>query len=881
MLHFSIHSKYENLALVENQNEPNDFLSKSEKIILAHLSDEQFGVSELAEALHMSRSNLLRKIKKATSLSASQYIRKIRLNEAMELLKKGEFNVSEVSYQVGFSSASYFIKCFREEYGYSPGEAGRKEDREKDRGSGRTRQLVAIMFTDIKGYTALMQKDEDTAIAYRSKHREVFESATKKYNGRILQYYGDGTLSTFQSAVDAVQCAIEMQLSFTNEDPVLPIRVGIHSGDILVSDQDIIGDGVNVAARIESLSQSGSVYISDKVYDEVKNHPEFITASKGMHHLKNVTRPIEVYQVSNHELGGIEVIEDVLEENTEKKSVLKWVALAAIMLLVTTLTYFSGVLEKDSGQIVLNVDADKSIAVLPFINESNDENNLYFVNGLMESTLSQLQLIEDLRVISRTSSEKYRNAGKSLPEIAKELNVSYIVEGSGQRAGDQVQLSIQLIDARNDQQIWSERFVREFTDIFELQNDIALKITNSVEAVITPAELERLEQKPTENLTAYDYYLQAMEPFHSKSKEGLLESIPLFEKAISYDNEFALAYANIAIACYLLDMNQMEKQYTEKINSYSDQALLHNPKLAASIIAKAFYYLNTSNVKLALSHFEKALEYNPNSFVALQMLADFYAHRVPNTSKYLEYALKGIQRNNLNSDSTAQSYSYLSLSNALVQSGFFDEALKFVNLSLDFDSNNYYAPHLKAFVLFARDNDTKATQNRVIELWERDTTRIDILKDAAKMCTINKDFDNALTYADRFVAMRDALNSNAFVAEDISLAYLYREKGMLEKAERFEKSFEAQCEKDQTIYKSAYKALLHAYRAEDNQAIAQLEEFAAQDNFQYWFLLMDEDPMMESVLKHQQAPKVFKKIKQVFWDNHDRLKEKLESEGLI
>ncbi|MEM9051185.1 MAG: helix-turn-helix domain-containing protein [Bacteroidota bacterium] len=866
----------------ETQNTPNDFLSKSEKIILENLSNEQFGVSELAEALHMSRSNLLRKIKKATNLSASQYIRKIRLNEAMELLKNGNLNVSEVSYQVGFGSASYFIKCFREEYGYSPGEAGRKEDREKEGGSGRTRQLVAIMFTDIQGYTALMQKDEDTAIAYRERHREVFESATKKYNGRILQYYGDGTLSTFQSAVDAVQCAIEMQLAFTNEEPVLPIRVGIHSGDILVSDQDIIGDGVNVAARIESLSTAGSVYISDKVYDEVKNHPEFITASKGVHNLKNVTRAIEVYQVSNHELGGIEAdVVEPKEKKTEKRSTFKWVALILTIVMVSTLAYFSGIFEKDDAQVVMNVDADKSIAVLPFINESNDENNLYFVNGLMESTLNQLQLIEDLRVISRTSSEKYRNAGKTLPEIATELNVSYIVEGSGQRAGDQVQLSIQLIDARNDQQIWSERFVREFTDIFELQNEIALKITSSVEAVITPAELERLEERPTENLTAYDYYLQAMELFHAQSKEGLLASIPLFEKAISYDNEFALAYANIAIAYYLLDMNKMEKQYTEKINSYSDQALLHNPKLASSLISKAFYYLNTNNIKLALSHFEKALEYNPNSFVALQMLADFYAHRVPNTSKYLEYALKGIQRNNLNADSTAQSYSYLSLSNALVQSGFFDEALKYVNLSLAFDSNNYYAPHLKAFVLFARDNDTKATQNAVIELWERDTSRMDILKDAAKMSTINKDFDNALKYADRFVAMRDAMNSKAFIAEDISLAYLYRENGMPEKAERFEKTYEAHCETDQTIYKSVYKALLHAYRGEDQEAIEDLKTFAAQDNFQYWFLLMDEDPLMESVLKQPQAPKVFKDIKKVFWDNHDRLKEKLESEGLI
>jgi len=867
--------------LEENQNVPRDFLSKTEKIILENLSNDQFGVSELAEALHMSRSNLLRKIKKGTNLSASQYIRKIRLNEAMELLKKGELNVSEVSYRVGFGSTSYFIKCFREEYGYSPGEAGRKEDRESARNSGRKRQLVAIMFTDIQGYTALMQKGEDRAISYRERHREVFETATKKYNGRILQYYGDGTLSTFQSAVDAVQCAIEMQLSFTREEPVLPIRVGIHSGDILVSDQDIVGDGVNVAARIESLSKTGSVYISDKVYDEIKNHSKFITASKGVHNLKNVTKPIEVYQVSNRELGGIEATEEVAPKNTKKGSIFKWLALALTLIMMAALAYFSGVFNKDSDQIIMNIDADKSIAVLPFINESNDQNNLYFVNGLMESTLSQLQLIEDLRVISRTSSEKYRKSGKSLPEIASELNVNYIVEGSGQKSGDQVQLSIQLIDARNDRQIWSERFVREFTDIFDLQNEIALKITNSVQASITPAELERLEERPTENVTAYDYFLQALEPFNLRTQESLLEAIALFEKAISYDNEFALAYANIAISYYLLDMNQMEKQYTDKINSYSDQALLYNPKLAASLISKGFYYLQTKDVKLTLSHFEKALEYNPNSVVALQMLADFYAFRLPNTSKYLEYALKGIQRNNLNSDSTAQSYSYLTLSNALVQCGFFDEALEYVNLSLAYDSTNFYAPHLKIFVLFAKDNDVVRTQSMLVDLWEQDTNRIDILKDITKMHCIDGDLEEAMHYANKFVAIRDAQFSVAFAGEDINLAYIFRENGEPEKAERFLQTFKTYCHQDRTIYKSALMALLYAYEGEEDRSIEELKVFAEQDNFQYWFLLMDQDPLMRSVAKHPEFPEVFEDIQEVFWNNHDQLKETLESEELI
>ncbi len=164
-----------------------------------------------------------------------------------------------------------------------------------------TRQLVAIMFTDIQGYTAIMQHDEGLAIKIRERHRKIFNSTTEKFNGKILQYFGDGTLSTFQSAIDAVKCAMEMQLAFQKE-PVIPVRIGIHLGDIVITDEEIIGDGVNVAARIESLAVAGSVFISDKVYDEIKNHSSIEAQSLKTFEFKNVDKPIEVFAVSNRGL---------------------------------------------------------------------------------------------------------------------------------------------------------------------------------------------------------------------------------------------------------------------------------------------------------------------------------------------------------------------------------------------------------------------------------------------------------------------------------------------------------------------------------------------------------------------------------------------------
>ena len=312
------------------------FIEQAEVLILENLSNEQFGVSELAEAMTMSRSSLLRNIKKQTTLSASQFIRKVRLEKSMELLKKNSSTVAEVSYQVGFGSTSYFIKCFREQYGYSPGEVGKP-----------------------------------------------------------------------------------------------------------------------------------------------KLEPD----------------PIPIHFAKRH----------------------RWqiIAIASFILIAVTVWVFG------LRHVISDVEPKKSIAVLPFKNESSDSTNLYFVNGLMESTLGNLQKIEDLRVISRTSVEKYRNTEKGIPEIADDLNVNYVVEGSGQRVGDEILLNIQLIEASSDRPIWIEQYSRKVGDIFALQNEVANKIAAAIKAIVTPAELEQIKKKPTENLLAYDYYLQALPPYNSRSKEEL------------------------------------------------------------------------------------------------------------------------------------------------------------------------------------------------------------------------------------------------------------------------------------------------------------------------------------------------------------------------
>lgn len=673
------------------------FIEQAEVIILKNLTNEQFGVSELAENMNMSRSNLLRKIKKQTQLSASRFIRLIRLRESALLLKETSLTVSEVSYKVGFGSTSYFIKCFREQYGFSPGEIGK--------------------------------------------------SATE-----------------------------------VETEPLKPSFLNTYQWQLI--------------------------------------------------------------------------------------------AITTIVLLIISFLLFK---DRDSAQ---KLEIEKSIALLPFKNESLDSTNIYFVNGLMESTLNKLQKIEDLRVISRTSVEKFRKTDKRIPEIAQELHVNYLVEGSGQRVGDQVLLNIQLIDAFSDKPIWAEQYNRKVGDIFALQNDVAKKIADAIQAVVKPAELEQIEKRPTTNLVAYDFYLQALDPFQSRTDQGLRLAISLFEKAIEEDTEFALAYANIAISYYLLEMSQEKKEYTQEINSFADKALLYDSKSAESLVAKAFYYIQANEYSLALPHLKKALEYNPNSSLAVQMLADFYFRMVPNTNKYLEYALKGV-RLNVASDSITQSYTYLQLSNALVSSGFINEALKYVNKSLDLSATNYYAPHLKAFILFAKNGNTEQTRDLLKKEWAKDTTRLDILQDIGKLYYIDENYKSAYLYYKKFNKAREASGLSIYVQENAKIAYVYKMMSLHTEAEKIFDDFIDYCEADRSPTRSINLVWKYAYEGKFDEAIEQLRIFSKVENTGFWFLSIEDDPLLKPLKNHPEFDDIMQKIKDRFWENQEELKVSLEEQGLL
>ncbi len=875
----------------------NDFLSQLRKVIQENIADEMFGVSELAGEISMSRSSLLRKIKKLTNVSASQFIRQVRLQQAMDMLKKSSLTVSEVSFKVGFSSTSYFIKCFREEYGYPPGEVGKKSNSgtlHPDK-QAHTHQLVAIMFTDIEGYTALMQKDEEKAITFRKRHRDVFESITNKFNGKILQYFGDGTLSTFHSAIEAVRCGIELQLAF-REEPRIPVRIGIHSGDILFSEDGIVGDGVNVASRIESIASAQSVFISEKVYDEIKNQSGIQTTSMGLFELKNVDKPMEVFAIANpglvvpkkNQLSGKVKTES---HKAEKESGIKgrkvgiaWVLLPIAAILLFFILYTSDIFNKPEqiSSPSEPLDAKKSIAVLPFRNDSNDSSNVYLINGLMEATLNNLQKIKNLRVISRTSVEKYRFSSKTSPEIARELNVQYLIEGSGQKVGDQISLHIQLIEAGKDEHLWGEQYIREASDIFALQREVAKNITDQIEVIITPAEEERINKAPTADLIAYDFFLKGYDQLYTRTPDNLVKAIENFKKATEHDPEFARAYACIAIAYYYLDEGRAEKIYGDQINHYADQALLYDDKLPQSLIAKGLFYMHNKEYELAINYFEKVLEFNPNENLVYIFLTDVYTKHLPNTEKFLEYGLRGLEIDIGAYDSITRSYIFLQISNAFIQSGFIDEAEEYIQKSLEYFPQNLYAEHLKAYITYARNQDMNELNQLLLQALKKDTTSLDILQDVAKSYYYLRDYQRSYKYYKKFIDTREALKLDIYPGENAKIGMVLSEVGLEEESKKYFEDYLAYANNDQTIYKYLSLSAYYSFMGEKEKSIEQLRIFSQQDNYYYWIILfLDIDPLLDNIMDHPEFKPILEDIESRFLDYHKRMEISLHEKGLI
>ena len=437
------------------------------------------------------------------------------------------------------------------------------------------RRLSAIMFTDIVGYTALMQENEQRAAVIRQRHRVVFEQQHALYHGEILQYFGDGTLSVFQSGVEAVECAIAMQREM-QEGNTIPLRIGLHMGDIVFDGTDIYGDGVNVAARIESMGVGGAVLLSKKLNEELKNQVHIRTEYLGQYEFKNITETIEVYAVSNE---GIR-----LPKINELKGKRKETA--------------------------------KSIAVLPFVNMSSDPDSEYFSDGMTEEIINALSKIKGLKVTSRTSSFYFK--GKNLPmlEIGTALNVSTILEGSIRLSKNKMRITAQLIDVKEDYHFWSETFDRSTEDVFAVQDEISLLIADRLREHLGHFDLEeKLVEAPDISIELYKNYLKARFLVLKMNKSDIESGIAILEDIIAKKADFPMAYLGLHQAYTVMAtvgfMPAQEAFMQGQI--HLNKAIEIDPNLPEIQINLSWVsLLQEWNFEKSYQHLNKAFELRPN-----------------------------------------------------------------------------------------------------------------------------------------------------------------------------------------------------------------------------------------------------------------------------
>lgn len=448
------------------------------------------------------------------------------------------------------------------------------------------RQLAAIMFTDIEGYTAAMQQSEEKALALKDRHRSVLEKEHQLYNGRVVHYFGDGSLSIFQSAVEAVACALAMQTAFRQE-PVVPVRMGLHLGDVLYdSEASVFGDGVNLASRIESLGVSGSVLISDKLNDEIQNHPELRTVSVGHYRLKNVGRQVEVFAL-DHE-GLVVPPLGSLEGKTEPSA------------------------PPAKRRKVSAAIPEKSIAVLPFVNMSNDPDQEYFSEGVAEEILTSLSNLKDLKVAGRTSSFQFSGRNADLREVGEKLGVRRVLEGSVRRQGNRLRVTAQLINTEDGFHLWSEKYDRNMDDIFAIQDEIARAITEKLKVTLLGKDPARITRSKPQNTEAYELYLKGRF-YINRRGDSILKGIKYFEEALAMDPAFALAHAGYADAHLMTAFYGLRPPGAalELAKASAEEALSLDSSLCEPYCSLGSYYTFGWNWKEAESNFLHSIAINP------------------------------------------------------------------------------------------------------------------------------------------------------------------------------------------------------------------------------------------------------------------------------
>ena len=489
---------------------------------------------------------------------------------------------------------------------------------------GFKRKLAAILSADVEGYSRLMGEDEESTVRTITAYREVISTLIKDHKGRVVDSPGDNILAEFVSIVDALRCAWDIQQEIKSRNAYLPenrrmiFRIGVNLGDVIEERERIYGDGVNIAARLEGLAEQGGICISGTVCDQVKNKLSFQYEYQGQKAVKNIKELVRVYRVI------LESLDDNYELARAKKPKHKrwlWLVSAAVLVLFVgiILTIILSESKPQEKAVTVKKVADSSlgkpsIAVLPFDNLSDDPKQEYFTDGMTDELITNLSKISGLSVISRNSSFTYKGKSVKLQQVAKELNVRYVLEGSVQKVGDRVRIRTQLIDGATDYHLWAESYDAVMKNIFDLQDEITKKIAAALAVKLTEDEKKRVARKYTENMEAYEFFLQGLEYQNRYTKEANAQALQMYERAIELDPEFALAYALLGLI-HLHEWTygwSQDPQSIEQAFELAQRAIALDDSLPVGHHVLGEIYLWEKQHELAIAELEKTTTLNPN-----------------------------------------------------------------------------------------------------------------------------------------------------------------------------------------------------------------------------------------------------------------------------
>jgi len=463
------------------------------------------------------------------------------------------------------------------------------------------RKLTAILSADVQGFSRLMEDDEAATVRTLTACREMIGNIIKKRRGRVVDSPGDNLLAEFASVVDAVQCAVEIQEKLKASNAELPdhrrmaFRIGINLGDVIVEQERIYGDGVNIAARIEGLSKGGGICISGTVHEHVKNKLALGYDFLGEYQVKNISEPVRVHRVRME--SGVEESENVSDQ-TE----------------------------------ALKLPEKPSIAVLPFVNLSQDPQQEYFSDGITEGIITSISKVGDLFVIARTSSFKYKGRAVDVQQVGRELGVRYVMEGSIQRSGERIRITAQLVDTKTEHHLWAERYDRDLKDIFAVQDEITMKIITAMQVKLTEGEQARISAKGTKNLESYEKYLQGIQYIRRFNLEGNVLARQMLEEAIALDAEYAMAYGLLGWT-HLMDVwlgwSKSPPTSIEQVYKLAQKALTLDDTLAESHNLLGRIYLLKRQYEKAIAEAELVIASEPNAAFGIFLLAEtlMYAGR--------------------------------------------------------------------------------------------------------------------------------------------------------------------------------------------------------------------------------------------------------------